>query len=131
MKLTKTMAEEIVRAWQLDLQLIETVRCVGGHKGYIDFADLNKTASDHGIIKHQLMVERVQTWVPKNFPKANLSLWNGNFSNAVAHMVNGENPAKNTKTPAQEARHELKKSNATITIRARELDKKHDWGTVK
>ena len=65
-------------------------------------------------------------WVAKHFENANDALWSGKTDLAWKWMASGKDVP--SVAPKREAH---KRPKVPIFIRARELDKAHDWKTVK
>lgn len=131
-KLTAELANAIIYAWCKDWS-------IGKMLHYLDCGEDNKKRTNqewsdlttkYGFSTHKRLSQPVRAWVANYYSKANNLMWDDNFVLARKLLLSGKDTVS-TKSPITEAFKSFKEDDAYITIRSRELDKRHDWNTVK
>lgn len=132
-----TWADALVEGWikrrSLAWVLALAARMPGGTIEPNQWAALRETASGLKPALHDRtnLGIPVRVWIANNACYANDALWDGRIEDAKRLMARGGKHPDGKAANRRAAKAELQKDKALITVRARELDKRSDWGTCK
>jgi hypothetical protein len=130
MKLKLSVAKVLAECWKHDLLIYQFIIHVVGTGDVLAKTDWPKALEHCGLNPETHVKQPVRSWVASHFVNASNEFWLNHPNKAMQWIISGDDYGASTR-PMKRARGAFREEAGYKVIRARALDKRHDWNTCK